>query len=108
MNTKAENKNFSWLDIPKAVWYFLEEDKIKFIFYLATLLIAFFYDLVPVYIVGKMVDFFTNYKAGDSLYPFHFYIIFVSVTWVIVGVVRVKLRGNLGTIGVIARSRART
>ena len=105
---KTGTKNFSWLDVPKAVWYFLEEDKKKFTFYLTALLIAFFYDLVPVYIVGKMVDFFTSYQPGQSLYLFYFYIIFVSVTWVIFGVIRVFLRGSLGAIAVNARARART
>jgi ABC-type multidrug transport system fused ATPase/permease subunit len=106
METAA--KKFSWLDVPKAIWYFLEEDKKKFTFYLIALLIAFFYDLVPVYIVGKMVDFFTGYRAGQSLHIFYFYIIFVSVSWVIFGVIRVYLRGSMGAIAVTARARART
>ncbi|MDP9249313.1 MAG: ABC transporter ATP-binding protein/permease [bacterium] len=105
---KTEAKNFSWLDVPKSVWYFLEEDKKKFAFYLTALLVAFFYDLVPVYIVGKMVDFFTTYQTGQSLYPFYFYIVFVSVTWLVFGVTRVYLRGSLGAIAVSARARART
>ena len=76
MNETKAKSNFSWLEVPKAIWYFLEEDKKKFAFYLSTLLIAFFYDLVPVFIVGKMVDFFTGYEPGQSLYFFYFYIIF--------------------------------
>lgn len=105
---KTGTKKFSWLDVPKAIWYFLEEDKNKFTFYLFALLIAFFYDLVPVFVVGKMVDFFTGYEAGQSLYPFYFYIVFVSVTWLVFGVTRVYLRGSMGAIAVSARARART
>ena len=57
-----ETKNFSWLDVAKSVWYFLGEDKTSFTLTASALYIAYFYELVPPYLVGKIVDFFTKYK----------------------------------------------
>jgi len=104
---KSEVKNFSWLDVPKAVWYFLEEDKRKFSFSLFVLVFGFLYELVPVYIVGKIVDFFTTYKPGQSLKLFYFYTLFIGVSWTLVYLVRVVVRTNISVIGERARTNAR-
>ena len=79
MNQETKTKNFSWLDMTKSVWYFMAEDKRKFSFYFLVLLSIFFYDLVPTYVVGKIIDFFTTYNIGQSLFLFYFYVIFISV-----------------------------
>src|SRR3989344_6045437 len=105
--TKIEAKNFSWLDVPKAIWYFLAEDKRKFVVATSLLLPAFFYDLVPVYIVGKMVDFFTTYTKGQSLSVFYFYILFVTITWFLVSLIRLKCRNVINIYSHNARARAR-
>ncbi len=104
---KTELKKFSWLDASKAIWYFLEEDKVKFTFYLFILLGIFFYDLLPSYVVGKIVDFFSTYHAGQSLTTFYFYVIFVSVTFIIASFIRLKSKLVLNNIGQNNRTRAR-
>ena len=70
--TTNERKNISWLEVPKAIWYFLENDRKKFLVAFFILVVIFFYDLVPIFIVGKIVDFFTNYTLGQSLNSFYF------------------------------------
>src|SRR3989344_7930549 len=104
---KTEAQNFSWLDIPKTVWYFLAEDRKRFTFYFIVLSIIFLYDLVPAYVVGKIVDFFSTYRVGDSLSTFYFYIIFIAVTWIISSMIRLKSKVVIAIIAQNARTRAR-
>ena len=77
MNQESKTKNFSWIDVPKSIWYFIEKDRKKFVFSFSVLVLGFLYELVPVFVVGKIVDFFTVYKTGQSLSLFYFYIKFV-------------------------------
>ena len=99
--------DFSWLDVSKAIWYFLEEDKNKFIFFTILLSSVLFYTLVPAYIVGKIVDFFTHYSSGESLKTFYSYIIFLGVSYVIVAIVRLYSKQVVVVIGQKCRTRAR-
>lgn len=107
MNQENKTKNFSWFDVPKTIWYFLEEDKKRFVLFFFIVLAIFFYELVPVYIVGKIVDFFTHYSPGQSLSLFYFYVIFVGVTWMLASLIRLKGKNVLSIIGLHLRSRAR-
>lgn len=100
-------KDFSWLDVPKSIWYFLAEDKKKFTIASIFLLPLFFYDLVPIYIVGKIIDFFTEYTKGQSLSVFYFYILFIGITWFLVSLFRLQCRNNISIFSANARARAR-
>lgn len=104
---KHETENFSWLDIPKSIWYFLAEDKVKFTVSFVILTLIFLYDLLPAIFIGKMVDFFSTYKVGDSLKPFYFYIIFISTTWIIASQIRLHSKRVLGVLRSHARARVR-
>lgn len=96
-----------WKDLPKSIWYFLETDKSKFLFAFFILLAIFFYDLIPVYIVGKIVDFFTNYTPGQSLGMFYFYTAFIAITYAIASLIRLKSKNVISIISLKARARAR-
>lgn len=100
-------KDFSWLDVPKAIWYFLEEDKNKFVYSSILLLLAFFYDLVPIYLVGKIIDFFTTYSRGQSLSVFYLYILIITITWLFVSLIRLQTRNTINIYSHKARARAR-
>ena len=108
--TQSQNStaNFSWLDVPKSIWYFLEEDKKKFVIASIVLLSAFFYDLVPAYIVGKIIDFFVNYQTGQPLAHFHFLVLVLSISFLLVSYIRLTSRNLIAIMGVKARARART
>ena len=103
----SETKNFSWLDVGKSVWYFLDKDKKRFTVFFCILLTVFFYELVPIYIVGKIVDFFANYQTGQSLRIFYYYVLFISISWISVSLVRLKSKNVLSILGVHVRTRAR-
>jgi len=104
---KEDTKNLSWLDVSKSIWYFLAEDKKKFIFFFFLLLGIFFYSLVPAYIVGKIVDFLTSYQPGQSLAVFYSYVIFITITYIVASLIRLKSKNVLNVIGQHARTRAR-
>ena len=103
----SETKKFSWWDVPKAIWYFIEKDRVKIVISLSILFFGFLYELLPVYVVGKIVDFFTKYQTGQSLKLFYFYTLFIGISWVIVFLTRVKVRNNISVTGEHARTNAR-
>lgn len=105
MQTQAQK--FSWLDVPRSIWFFIEKDRKRFVVFFFILVLGFLYELVPVYVVGKIVDFFSAYKAGQSLNLFYFYIIFLGVSWAIVYLTRVRMRNYIHIIGVHGRANAR-
>ncbi len=107
MKKETKTKNFSWLDTIKAFWYFLDKDKPKFIFAFFILLVIFFYDFIPVFVLGKILDFFNSYKDGQSLSIFYSYVIFLSVTYIIASLIRLKSKNILNRTGFHTRTRAR-
>ena len=107
MTKEAKTKNFSWLDVPKAIWYFLEEDKKKFLFSFFILIFGFLYELLPVFVVGRIIDFFSDYKPGQPLTTFYFYILFIGISWTLVYLTRVKTRTTINIIAENGRMRAR-
>lgn len=104
---ESKPRNFSWLDVPKSIWYFIAEDKKKFLTALSVVSTIYLYDLVPPYVLGKIVDFFTNYEMGESLRPFYLLVIFISVSWILAAFIRLKSKNILGISRQHARARAR-
>ena len=106
-DTKTNNTGIHWTEVPKFIWYFLDEDKTKFLISFLILFVIFFYELVPVYIVGKIVDFFTKYTAGQSLITFYVYLIIIAVSYVFVAFIRLEAKNTVNIAGIKARARAR-
>ena len=104
---KTEENGMRWRDILKSIWYFVEEDKTRLIFYSIILLVVLSYSLVPAYVVGKIVDFFNNYSQGDSLKPFYQYIIFLGISYLVVSLIRLYSKQVVAVIGQKCRARAR-
>lgn len=97
----------SWLDVVRAIWHFLGKNKSKFVFFNITLFIVLFYDLVPAYVVGRVVDFFSHYAPGASLTIFYFYVVFLAVAHIVVSVVRLTSKAWLARIAIVAKTTAR-
>ncbi len=106
---KVENLNpaFRWRDVPRAIWYFLEGDRTRFIVAFIVLFIIFFYELVPAWIAGKVVDFFAHYQSGDSLKQFYYLIAFLGISLPLAGIIRIESRKILTLAGYRMRARAR-
>jgi ABC-type multidrug transport system fused ATPase/permease subunit len=110
MNHEAEQKtelSFSWVDVPKAIWHFLGENKFRYIGFNALLFAVLFYDLVPPFILGKIVDFFTAYHPGDSLSTFYFYALFVGLSSIVIALIRLGSKNRLDRIAIAAKTTAR-
>lgn len=108
MTDQTKTQNFSWLDVPKFIWYFIEKkDRNKLLSCLFFLIFGFLYELVPIYVVGKIVDFFTTFQAGQSLQVFYYYIFFIGISWTLIYIMRVYTRARIGIIGEHAKTNAR-
>jgi ABC-type multidrug transport system fused ATPase/permease subunit len=96
IDEEAERSN--WLDLIKSYVYLLGKRKRIFLFLLAILFIVQFYQIIPPLILGKIVDFFTSYKNGQSIFTFYVYSIFLGLSFSIVSFVRLTLKRKLGNL----------
>ena len=81
-------EKFSWLDLGRAILYLVGKNKKKYIFWNIVRLITYFYVIIPPLILGKTVDFFTNYHYGDSLKIFYLYIAILIISGLVLLVTR--------------------
>jgi len=98
---------FSWADVPRSIWYFLNKDRGRWLWLNSVLLVVLFYDIVPPLILGKIVDFFAHYTSGASLQKFFVYAIFLGVSHSVVSYIRLYSKNSLSRIAISARTRAR-
>ena len=101
------SSTFSWFDVPKSIWYFLGEHKSRYVFFTALLFIISFYELVPAFIAGKIVDFFTQYQQGDSLKTFYIYVAILGTSYALASLVRLATKNKLTQIGIHTKANAR-
>ena len=92
------NSKFSWLDLAKAILFLAGNKKNKFLFGSLALFVVNIYFVVPAFIVGKIVDFFTHYTPGESLNPFYIYIAMLGGLTIIVCVIRLEIRRYLNDL----------
>src|SRR5437868_3708789 len=97
----------SWFDVLKAIWHFLGENKSKYVFFNTILFGVLFYELVPPFVVGRVVDFFSHYQAGESLQLFYFYALLLGVAHIVVSLVRLTSKAFLNRIAIAAKTTAR-
>ena len=107
-DNSIENEiKFSWFDIPKTIWFFAGGYKKKFIFFSVLLFVVFFYELLPAYILSRVIDFFTVYKKGDSLTPFYINVAILGSMHILAGQIRLSSKYALSKIGAMAKTNAR-
>jgi ABC-type multidrug transport system fused ATPase/permease subunit len=104
---KNASDHFGFLDIPRAIWYFVAEDRSQYVFFTFLLFIALFYVMVPPYLIGSIVDFLAAYKTGESLKPLYIYIIILAISGALIAVIRLSSKKMLGRISINARYRAK-
>ncbi|MBI2420893.1 MAG: ABC transporter ATP-binding protein [Candidatus Levybacteria bacterium] len=98
MNDSKDFPKLSWWQMIKAILFLAADQKKKYLFFNSVLLTVLFYDIVPPYVIGKIVDFFASYKAGVSLTPFYLYVIFLAVTTLIIAFIRLSTKNTLGKL----------
>lgn len=100
-------EHFSFLDVPRAIWYFVDTDRPKYLFFTTTLFIALFYMMVPPFIIGRIVDFFTTYHRDQSLKPVFVYAGILAASSAFIAITRLYSKRKLGQIAINARYRAK-
>lgn len=89
---------FTWLDLMRAIWFLLGNKRKRYLTLTAILFMAQFYWVIPPLVIAKIVDFFTNYKPGDSLSPFYSYAVFLGVLQITVSMVRLITKKHMGNL----------
>lgn len=98
---------FSWLDVPRAIWHFLDADRKRWATLNIVLLLVLFYEIIPPLVLGRIVDFFTTHHRGESLVPFYSLAIFLGVSHTAAALIRLASKNRLSRIAIRARTRAR-
>ncbi len=96
----SQEMKFSWWDMLKALYFLLDDRRKSFTVYTTILIAVLFYDLIPTLVISKIVDFFTVYKAGDSLATFYYYVIFLSLSLALIAFIRLTVKKKLSDIRV--------
>lgn len=112
MSHGRRDENFSFFDLPRALWYFLGEERWMFLGFSGILLTVLCYTMVPPYIVGLIANFLIGYmKAGPaaqfSLRPLFWLVGLLSGSYAVVALVRLSSKRMLGRMSLNARYRAK-
>lgn len=99
--------SFSLKDVPRALWFFIAEDRKKFAAYAVILLISLSYDLLPPYIIGKILDFIKDFKPGGSIRPLMYLTCFLAFSSATAAVIRLGSKRGIIKIGINSRYRAK-
>lgn len=98
MSQEKDTLNFGWKDMSRALWYLLGDQKKKYLTLSIIVFLVQFYELVPPYIVGKIIDFFSTYKPSQSLQVFYQYVCFLGIVTGIIALIRLSSKQALSTI----------
>ncbi|MBC7836740.1 ABC transporter ATP-binding protein [Acetobacteraceae bacterium] len=89
---------FRWRDLIRAYWFILGDTKWKWLGLVSFLLLISLYTVVPAFIIGKIVDFFTIYKSEDSLRYFYILTSILGISFVIVSFLRLSTKNIIGNL----------
>ena len=112
MSPRRPSSEFSFYDVPRALWYFLGPERWSFVTFGGLLLTVFFYSLVPPYIVGLTANFLIGYLKADAaarppLSPIFWYAGLLAGSYAVVSLIRLSSKRMLGRFSLNARYRAK-
>jgi ABC-type multidrug transport system fused ATPase/permease subunit len=112
MSLGRRPSNFSFADVPRALWQFLGPERWWFVGFCSVLLTVLCYSLVPPYIVGLTANFLIGYLKADaasrpSLTPLFWYAGVLGASYAVVSLIRLSSKRMLGRISLNARYRAK-
>lgn len=103
----GELRQFSLLDVPRALLFFLGEDRRRYLTFSGVLLVVQFYALLPPYLIGRVADFLLAYTPGQSLAPMYWTIATLGIAHAVVAMVRLSTKRVIGRMSIDARYRAK-
>ncbi|MCF8192417.1 MAG: ABC transporter ATP-binding protein/permease [Burkholderiales bacterium] len=95
------------LGVPRALLYFLGEDRKRYLWFSAVLLAVQFYTLLPPYLIGRVADFLLQHKPGESLTPMYWTVATLGVAHAVVAMIRLSTKRVIGRMSTDARYRAK-
>lgn len=111
MSYSRRSPDFSFLDLPRAIWFFLGPERWSFLFFSAVLLAVFCYVVVPPLIVGVITNFLLEYTKApvrpQSMSPLFFYAGLLAASYTGVALIRLSTKRLMGRISLNARYRAK-
>lgn len=93
-------KKFTWLDVLRTLWYFMDGFRFKFVFWTITLFVVLFYTLLPPILIGGIVDFFTHYKTGQPLDRFFLYVAILGISYGLSSIIRLTAKNKITEMGI--------
>ena len=112
MPPERQPSEFSFSDVPRALWYFLGPERWWFVGFCGLLVTVLCYSLVPPYIVGLTANFLIGYLKTDaasrpSLTVLVWYSGVLGGSYAVVSLIRLSSKRMLGRISLNARYRAK-
>jgi ABC-type multidrug transport system fused ATPase/permease subunit len=102
---------FSFFDVPRALWYFLDEERWEYLSFTVVLVVVLSYTMVPPYIIGLIANFLIGYvKAGahpPSATPLFWMIGILAGSHVLISMIRLSSKRVLGRISLNGLYRAK-
>lgn len=90
---KSDQKpSFSWLELLRFFWSFVTQKRKQLIALFVILSLTALYEMFPPFILGKVVDFFTSYKQGQSLDVFFILLLAFGLCTAIVAIIRLRTK----------------
>jgi len=107
-----EESSFRFRDLPRALWFFLAEERWKYLLFLFILLCVMFYTMVPPLLIGNIANYLFNYikdgaPAGKDFSFFFILVGLLSGSYAVVAMTRLTSKRVLGRISLNARYRAK-
>jgi ABC-type multidrug transport system fused ATPase/permease subunit len=108
----ADSDNFRFRELPRALWYFLSEERWQYLFFLFVLLAVMFYTMVPPLLIGMSANFLIGYvsaaaDAKPAVSQLWWLIGILAGTHALVSMIRLSSKRVLGGISLSARYRAK-
>lgn len=98
---------FGLLDVPRALLFFLGDDRRRYLAFSAVLLAVQFYALLPPYLIGHIADFLLQHRAGASLAPLYWTVATLGIAHAAVAMIRLSTKRVIGRMSIDARYRAK-
>lgn len=111
MTQEQDRERFSFLDVPRAIWYFLAEERWTYLFFTVVLILVLFYTMVPPYLIGRIANFLIGYVSASgpkpSAAPLFALVGVLAGSHALISLVRLSSKRVLGRISLNARYRAK-
>jgi ABC-type multidrug transport system fused ATPase/permease subunit len=105
----SEPEHFSFRDLPRALWFFLAEERWTYLFFSFVLLLVMFYTLVPPLLIGMIANYLIAFvQTGEAQAGgFIGLVALLAGSHAVVALVRLSSKRMLGKISLNARYRAK-